>query len=355
MKALIPCGGKGTRLRPLTFTTAKPLIPVANKPIVHFIIEQILEAGINDIGIIVAPETDQCFRATLGDGSRWGAKITYILQEKQTGLADTVNKARDFLGDSSFLMFLGDNLIQGRVKEIVADFQNSDTDAIIQFKKVKDPRQFGVAVLDQNQRVIKLVEKPQDPPTDLAVAGIYLFRPVIHQAVQEIKPSWRGELEITDAIQRLVDMNCRVEARELKGWWLDTGKKEDILEANRVILDDYAQFDILGEVDKESSITGRVELGTGSKVKNSIIRGPVRIGDNVTIINSFIGPYTTIGSGCMVENVSLQYSVVLDNCDLNNVDTIEDSLIGYNSKVYRQETRRKTLRLMVGDDSEITI
>lgn len=341
MKALILCGGKGTRLRPLTYTTPKSLIAVANKPVLHFIIEQTIKAGIKDIGIVVNPELDWCFREAVGDGSRWGATITYIVQEKPKGLAHAVSIAKPFLGQSPFLMFLGDNLIQVGVKEVVTEFLTSDNDALILLKKVKDPRRFGVAVLDESNRVVQLVEKPQHPPSNLALVGIYLFRPVIHEATKIIIPSWRGELEITDAIQKLVDINCRVNARVLDGWWLDTGKKDDILEANRVVLDEFATFNVQGEVDKESVIAGRVEIGTGSRVKNSIVRGRVIIGDNVTLANSFIGPYTTVGNGSIIENVSIEHSVILENCHLRNVERVEDSLIGYNSKVYRQKNPRR--------------
>ncbi|WP_459910642.1 glucose-1-phosphate thymidylyltransferase [Desulfotomaculum defluvii] len=355
MKALIPCGGKGTRLRPLTHTIAKPLVPVANKPILHYILEQIVEAGIFDIGIVVSPENMHYFSEALEDGARFGCQISYILQREQRGLADTVIQARDFLGEASFLMFLGDNLIQKGIKEIVTEFKNSQAEAIIQLKQVRDPSRFGVAVIDENNLIVNLVEKPQIPPSDLAVVGVYLFKSVIHQAVNCISPSKRGELEITDAIQKLIDLNYRVEARVMDGWWLDTGRKEELLEANRIILEEQTELNIEGEVDKESMLKGQVELGKGSKVRQSIICGPVRIGENVIINNSYIGPHTAIGSGTNIDHVSLQYSVVMEDCQLANIDQLRASIIGYNCKIHRSKNVAEALNLLIGDNCEVVL
>ncbi|TEB17621.1 Glucose-1-phosphate thymidylyltransferase [Pelotomaculum sp. FP] len=355
MKALILCGGKGTRLRPLTHTMAKQLIPVANKPIIQIVIEQVRDAGISDIGIVISPETGEQVRKAIGNGARWDATINYILQNEPGGLAHAVKSARLFLEDYPFLMFLGDNLIQGGVSQSVKDFNNSSNEAMIHLKEVANPCQFGVAVLGDNKQVVRLIEKPAEPPSNLAMVGIYLFRPAIHSAIDRIQPSWRGELEITDAIQAMLESGNPVEAKILEGWWLDTGKKDDILEANRVVLDEYTRPVSNGQVDQNSRVVGRVAIGSGSKVVNSVIRGPAVIGENVMIENSFIGPYTALGNESVLENVSIEHSVVLSNCCLKDVERIEDSLIGNNTRVSRVMGQRKAVRIFLGDDSEVLI
>ncbi|MFC1925773.1 glucose-1-phosphate thymidylyltransferase [Chloroflexota bacterium] len=355
MKALVLAGGKGTRLRPFTNTLAKQLVPIANRPLIYYALQQIKEAGIDDIGIVISPETGESIKAVVGDGSMWNARVTYIVQHKPEGLAHAVKTAREFLEESPFLLFLGDNLVQSGVRELVQDFVNQQPDAIILLKPVSDPRCFGVAVLDKNGQVERLIEKPQQPPSDLALVGVYLFGPNIHKAIDRIKPSWRGELEITDAIQELLNTGQRVDARILEGWWMDTGKKDDVLEANKVVLDEYTERCIDGFVDEHSQVVGRVVVGDNTSVKQSIIRGPVVIGKNASIQDCFIGPFTAIGEGAKLDHVVIEHSVVMEGCELGNVERIEYSLIGKGAKVFRTGDSTKALRLFLGDDSEVLL
>ena len=355
MKALILAGGKGTRLRPITNTIAKQLLPVANKPILFYVLDQIVEAGIKDICIIISPETSSHVREAVGNGSHWGARITHILQAEPLGLAQAVTTAKDFLGDSPFLMFLGDNLIDGGVKDFVHQFSTYHPDALILLKEVPDPRLFGVAELNGRGEVIHLVEKPKEPKTNLALVGIYLFTPEIHRAIAEIKPSQRGELEITDAIQRLLDTKKTVRSHILTGWWLDTGKKDDLLEANRVVLDNLLQRDIRGQIDPQSQIVGRVEIKEGARVENSTVRGPVSIGEGCLIKNSFIGPFTSIGANTTVEDSSVEHSVILENSRIYRIERLEDSLIGKGVDLRKADDRFKAVKLFVGCDSRLEL
>lgn len=357
MKAIILSGGKGTRLRPLTYTGAKQLVPVANKPILWYGIESIVEAGITDIGIIISPETGEEVKAKTGNGDRFGARITYILQDKPAGLAHAVKIAQSFLGDSPFVMYLGDNLVQSDLGLFLEHFHSQRLDALTLLCPVDNPSAFGVAEVDENGRLIRLVEKPKVPPSNLALVGVYIFSSSIHGAIATIQPSARGELEITDAIQSLVEQQKAVEARQIRGWWLDTGKKDDLLEANRVILDNCClEPAIHGELDSESKIIGRVQLGTGTKVVNSTIRGPVVIGENCHIENCFVGPYTSIASDVSLVNVDLEHSVILQGATVEGMHhRIVDSLIGQRAQLKEAPKRPKAMRFMIGDDSQIEL
>ena len=355
MKALILAGGKGTRLKPITTTLAKQLLPVANRPILFHVLDQIRQAGIVDIGIIISPETGEQIQEAAGDGSRWEVNVTYILQPEPLGLAHAVTTARDFLGDSSFLMFLGDNLIEGGIKQYLDRFSQQNPDALILLKEVADPRLFGVAELDGNGRVLRLVEKPKEPLSNLALVGIYMFHPVIHEAIAQIKPSWRGELEITDAIQRLIDVDTKVHSQQLTGWWLDTGKKDDILEANRVVLDELLVKDVRGQISDDSRLMGRVEIREGAVIEGSEIRGPVSVAEGCRIKDSFIGPFTSIGQGTVIENSSIEHSVILEDCRIRNIERLADSLIGRGVELTKGEQKYKGIRLFIGDEARVDL
>ncbi|MEQ9716180.1 MAG: glucose-1-phosphate thymidylyltransferase [Candidatus Asgardarchaeum sp.] len=352
MKALVLSGGKGTRLRPLTFTTAKQLIPVANKPVLGYVLDQVAEIGIKDVGIIIAPETGHEVKAYVKDGSEWGFKVTYILQEP-LGLAHAVKTAKNFLKNENFVMCLGDNLLGDGIAKYAIEFVESHIDALILLKDVDNPSAFGIAVLDDKGNVLKLIEKPKKPPSNLALVGIYFFSPNIHNAIDRIKPSWRGELEITDAIQELINMGYKVKAEILKSWWIDTGKKDDILSANAIILDEYIKRDIKGKIEN-SVIEGRVTIDENAIIRNSKIRGPAIIGKNTLIENSFVGPYTSIGSNCRIVNSIIEYCVIMDGTEIENVDRLEESLIGRNAKVL-MKSNKNIIKLNVGDYSQVEI
>lgn len=357
MKGLVLSGGKGTRLRPITHTSAKQLIPVANKPILFYGLEAIREAGITDIGIIVG-DTHQEIEGEVGDGSRWGIKVTYIHQDAPLGLAHAVMVAEEFLGDDPFVMYLGDNLIKDGIKDLVEEFRRNGPHAQILLVRVPDPSQFGVAELHED-KVVRLEEKPKDPRSDLALVGVYMFDANIFKAVKEIRPSWRGELEITDAIQWLIDQGYTVVPHIVSGWWKDTGKLEDLLEANRFILDTI-QERIDGEVDAKSTIQFRVIIEKGAEIRDSVIRGPSIIGANAKIINSYVGPFTSIYYNCRLENVEIQHSIVCENTVITDRPSqrtfrIEDSLIGQNVEIKRTDLKPKAHRFLLGDSSKVAL
>jgi glucose-1-phosphate thymidylyltransferase len=352
MKALVLSGGRGTRLRPLTFTLAKQLIPLANKPVLGYVLDQVAETGINQIGIIIAPETGHYVKDYVKDGSEWDFDVTYIPQEP-LGLAHAVKTARNFLEEDDFIMCLGDNLQGEGLTAFVQKFTKEKMDALIFLKAVDDPTKFGVATLDEKANIIELVEKPKDPSSNLAIVGTYIFSNSIFKAIDKIKPSWRGELEITDAIQEMINMGFNVKAETLNTWWLDTGKKDDILFANAKILDEYTKLEIKG-VAQESKIEGRVTIQENAKVVNSTIRGPCVIGDGCVIENSLIGPYTSIGDRTKITDSTIEYCVILENARITGVDRLEESLIGKNAKVTRNH-RTGCLKLNVGDYSEVEI
>ncbi|WP_448562272.1 glucose-1-phosphate thymidylyltransferase [Trichothermofontia sp.] len=356
MRALILSGGKGTRLRPLTHTGAKQLVPVANKPILWYGIERIVAAGVTEIGIIISPETGEEVRSKTGNGDRFGAKITYILQEQPLGLAHAVRTAQPFLGDEPFIMYLGDNLIENQLQSFLTTFRSENLDALILLRPVPNPTAFGVAKLDEQGRVLELVEKPQHPLSNLALVGIYLFTPRIHTAIAQIQPSARGELEITDAIQQLIQLGYPVKACQLEGWWLDTGKKDDLLEANRLILDSDLTTDIKGDIDAQSQVIGRVHIGAGSKLVNCTVRGPVKIGENCQLENCFIGPYSSIADGVTLQEVDLEHSVILDRASIVGIhQRLVDSVIGQRARLTVAPRRPKALRFLIGDDCQIEL
>jgi glucose-1-phosphate thymidylyltransferase len=357
MKALILSGGKGTRLRPLTYTGAKQLVPVANKPILWYGIEGIVAAGITDIGIIISPETGEEVKEKTGDGSRFGAKITYILQSEPAGLAHAVKVAQPFLGDSPFIMYLGDNLIQSQLDLFLENFKKNQLDALILLRPVSNPTAFGVAKVDENGRVLQLVEKPKVPPSNLALVGIYFFAPTIHEAIAQINPSARGELEITDAIQKQIDTQRHVEACSLEGWWLDTGKKDDLLSANQIILDSCIATPVTEfKTDATSQIIGRVQIGEGTEIINSTVRGPVVIGENCRIENCFIGPYSSIADRVTMIDADIEHSVILQGAKISGIhQRIVDSVIGQRAQLVNAPPRPKALRFMIGDDSQIEL
>jgi glucose-1-phosphate thymidylyltransferase len=353
LKGLILSGGKGTRLRPITYTSAKQLVPVANKPVLFYGIEAMARAGIREVGIIIAPETGDEIRAAAGQGERFGVSITYIVQDEPLGLAHAVLTAEPFLGAAPFVMYLGDNLLQGGIEDLVAAFRSSGPDALILLTPVTDPEHYGVAELSDGA-VVRLVEKPAEPKTNLALVGVYMFTDCVHAAARAIEPSDRGELEITDAIQHLVDQGMRVEPHIVQGWWKDTGRLRDMLAANRLVLDTI-ETRVEGELI-ESQVDGRVVIEAGARLERSAVRGPAIIGAGARLTDCYVGPYTAIGEGCDIRNAEVEHSILLAGASVHDLaGRMESSLLGRNVTIGRDQRQPRAFRFLVGDNSEIGI
>ena len=353
MKALVLAGGSGSRLRPITHTYAKQLRPVANKPVLFYGLEAISDAGIAEVGIVVG-DTAPVIEAAVGDGSAFGLAATYIRQEAPRGLAHAVLVARDFLGDDDFVMYLGDNFIVGGITPLVEEFRSSRPDAQIMLTSVQDPRQFGVAELDAAGEVVALEEKPRHPKSDLALVGVYIFTPAVHEAVSQLTPSWRGELEITEAIQWLIDEGRKVRSTTITGYWKDTGNVADMLEVNRMVLETITPR-VRGAVDTESELIGRVVVEPGAQVTQSRIVGPVIIGDGARVSGSYVGPFTSVAPDCAITDSEIEYSIVLRGALIQGVRRIEASLIGHDVEVTPSPKTPKAHRLILGDHSKVQI
>ena len=353
MKGLILSGGRGTRLRPLTYTSAKQLVPIANKPVLFYGIEALADAGIRDIGIVVG-DTQSEIRAAVGDGSRWGVRVTYIEQDAPRGLAHAVKISQGFIGTDPFVMYLGDNLLNKGITQFVQEFTRDRPSAQILLAKVPDPQMFGVAELREG-RVVRLVEKPKEYIGDLALVGVYLFGPEVFESVGRIHPSFRNELEITDAIQDLIDHGLTVRPQIVDGWWKDTGKLEDMLEANRLILETLEQR-VDGIVDEDSRIEGKVVIERGAVVERSVIRGPAIIGCKAKIVHAYVGPFTSIMNDVEIHDSEIEHSIVLEGSSLRDLaNRVTDSLIGKNVRIYRVPRKPSAYRFMLGDNSEVGI
>jgi glucose-1-phosphate thymidylyltransferase len=352
VKGLILAGGLGSRLRPVTHTRSKQLIPVANKPILFYGLEALAEAGIEDVGIVVG-DTEEEIRGALGDGSRWGLRISYVRQESPLGLAHAVLAAQDYIGDEDFVMYLGDNLVPEGIGGFVRAYEQNRPSAQIFLVKVPEAERFGVAVLE-GTRVVQLVEKPKEHISDLALAGVYIFNPSIFTAASSIQPSWRGELEITDAIQYLITHGYDVRAEMITGWWKDTGKLADLLEANQILLDQRGG-DVRGEVDEQSHLVGEVVCEEGAVVQESVIRGPSIIGKGATIVRSILGPYVSVYENTRIEDSEIQNSIIMEDCEISEVRRISDSLVGKSARIGKDKGQPAVYQFMVGDSSEIRI
>ncbi|HEU0164330.1 MAG TPA: glucose-1-phosphate thymidylyltransferase, partial [Thermomicrobiales bacterium] len=352
LKGLVLAGGKGSRLRPLTATGAKQLVPVANKPVLFYALEQMVAAGIEEIGIVIG-DTGAQVQAATGDGSAFGARFTYIQQDAPRGLAHALSIGQEFLGDSAFCMYLGDNFLKEGISGHADRFATSNAAGQILLKKVLDVSALGVALLDEDGRVMRLVEKPKTPISDMAVVGVYFFGPEVHQITPNLKPSARGELEITDAIQGLIDAGYEVDSSVIDDEWIDTGKKDDMLEANRVVLSTIGRS-VKGDVDALSAIVGDVIIEAGATIIDSVVRGPAVIGSGARIEHTFVGPFTAIGDRCHLLNCEIEHSIVLQDSIIRNIGTrISDSLIGKEVIVERTEQKPHVMRLLLGDHAQV--
>jgi glucose-1-phosphate thymidylyltransferase len=353
VKGLILSGGKGTRLRPLTYTSAKQLVPIANKPVLFYGIEAMAEAGIRDIGIVVG-DTHAEIRAAVGDGSKWGVRVMYIEQDAPRGLAHAVKISETFIGRDPFVMYLGDNLLNKGITQFVQDFSRDAPAAQILLARVPDPQMFGVAEL-RDGKVVRLVEKPKEPIGDHALVGVYMFGPQVFESVNRIRPSFRNELEITDAIQDLIDSGLTVRPQVVEGWWKDTGKLEDMLEANRLILETFDRR-LDGHIDADSRVEGKVVVEEGAVIERSVIRGPAIIGRGARISQAYIGPFTSIMNDVVIQDTEIEHSIVLECSSLRDLaNRVTDSLIGKNVRIYREPVKPSAFRFMLGDNSEVGI
>ncbi|MGI6455350.1 MAG: glucose-1-phosphate thymidylyltransferase [bacterium] len=354
MKAIIPCAGRGTRLRPITFTSAKPVVPIGNKPLVLYAVEKLKKIGITEIGIVISPET-QDLKEVLKDGSQYGVHITYILQEVPKGISHTILVSREFLKDDSFVMYLGDNILQEGLEEAARKFHENQLNGLFFVSLTDKPHLYGVVIIE-NGKVKRIIEKPREPISNLAVIGIYFFDQTIHPIVENLKPSPRGELEITDALQGLIDTGANVEPHKIGGWWMDAGNPDDMLEANRLVLEHLLEAKQEGEVDEKTLMHGTVSIGKGTKIINSNIRGPVIIGENCEIRNAFIGSHTSIGDNCILEDCEVDFSVLMSDCVVRDVsDRIGNSIFGSKVTVTSYRDRPKCYKLILADESAVDL
>ena len=360
MKGLILSGGQGTRLRPITHTSAKQLVPIANRPILFYVIDDLARAGITDVGIVISPETGDDIRAAVGDGNRFGIRVTWIVQPEPLGLAHAVQCAKSFLGDDTFVMYLGDNMLEEHLTPFLSGFDPTTTsdepplNGRILLAPVPNPASFGVAELGPDGQVVRLVEKPVDPPSNLALVGVYVFDRSIHAAIEKLTPSDRGELEITDAIQIMIDEGSRLDHRVISGWWIDTGKKDPLLECNRMVLDQI-EGRIDGTVDDRSQLGPRVVVEPGAQIHNSVIDGPAIIGANAMIVDSRLGPYCAIGDGGRIERSTVENSVLLAGVSVSGVGHLSESLIGRNSHIVGDGSAERTFRILIGDTCQVDV